>query len=104
MDEDLGSGKDPLGIKPIDLSCPTSKEKCDEVISSMYLFLDGEMSEGRSVEVRGHIEQCMQCFEAFDFEAELKQMIAKKCCDEPPADLKAKILDQLRAAGLPPQQ
>ncbi len=38
-------------------------------------------------------------FEAFDFEAELKIVIGKKCCEEVPAALTEKILNALRADG-----
>lgn len=82
--------------EPLDIRGARVTGECKEVIHSMYLFLDDELSPDRRVEVRAHIERCVQCFEAFDFEAELKNMIGRKCTDTPPGDLKAKIIARLQ--------
>ena len=51
------------------------------------------------VEIRAHLEGCPDCFEAFDFHAELKAVIAAKCrSDEMPPGLLARI-EQCFAGG-----
>ncbi len=53
----------------------------------------------RALKIQQHLEACSPCFEAFDFEAELKMIIGKKCCEEVPAGLTEKILSALRDDG-----
>jgi anti-sigma factor (TIGR02949 family) len=65
---------------------------CDEAIRELDLFLDGELSDAARASIHRHLEQCPGCLEAYDFQAELKQVIAAKCQhDEMPADLLARI-------------
>ncbi|MGB0113342.1 MAG: zf-HC2 domain-containing protein [Ilumatobacteraceae bacterium] len=65
---------------------------CKETIRELDVFLDGEISDEQRDAIRAHLDGCMDCLGAFDFHAELKQVIAKKCQDdEMPADLLSKI-------------
>lgn len=65
--------------------------ECSEALHVMYSFIDGEMPIEEITVVRQHIEGCVSCFEAFDFEAEIKLMVKNKCTDQPPADLCSRI-------------
>jgi anti-sigma factor (TIGR02949 family) len=56
---------------------------CNETLRELETFLDGEMTEEELAEIRGHLEGCPNCLEAFDFHAELKQVIARKCQSDP---------------------
>jgi mycothiol system anti-sigma-R factor len=69
---------------------------CREAIHTLYHFLDGELTEYRRVEIRQHLEGCMDCLEAYDFEAELKIVIARKCRDEVPPSLRERIAKALQ--------
>ena len=65
---------------------------CNETIRELDAYLDGELTD----ELRGHIHtpltDCMDCLQAFDFHAELKAAIRRKCSnDEVPPGLLAKI-------------
>ena len=51
---------------------------CQEAIQTLYNFLDGELTDRRRYEIQLHLEECSPCLEAFDFEAELKIIIARK--------------------------
>ena len=64
---------------------------CQEAIHTLYHYLDGELTEYRRVEIRQHLDDCMPCLEAFDFEAELRIVIARKCRDEVPESLRERI-------------
>jgi mycothiol system anti-sigma-R factor len=72
---------------------------CDEAISELYRFLDGDLTEQRRIEIRRHLDECPPCFEQFDFEAELRLVIASKCKDTVPDSLRHRIADVL--AGEP---
>jgi mycothiol system anti-sigma-R factor len=65
---------------------------CNETIRELDLFLDDELSDNARQSIRRHLDGCPDCLEAFDFHAELKQVVAAKCHnDEMPADLLARI-------------
>ena len=70
---------------------------CQEAIHTLYHYLDGELTEYRRVEIRHHLDDCMPCLEAFDFEAELRIVIARKCTETVPDALKQRIADVLQA-------
>ena len=65
---------------------------CEETLKELVLFLDSELSDGARETIRHHLDGCPDCLGAFDFHAELKQVVAKKCQEnEMPADLLSKI-------------
>lgn len=64
---------------------------CDEALAELYLFLDGALTEERRVGIQVHLDDCSPCFEAFDFEAELRMVIAHRCRDEVPEAFRSKI-------------
>ena len=69
-----------------------SDPDCTETLRELELYLDGEMSAASLASIRAHLEECEQCFEAFDFHAELKAVIARKCHADPlPRGLLARI-------------
>lgn len=65
---------------------------CARTLRELDVFLDGELSDAQHEAIRHHLDGCMDCLGAFDFHAELKQVIAAKCQnDEMPADLLTRI-------------
>jgi len=68
---------------------------CDDAIHELYTFLDGELTESRRVEIGRHLDDCPPCFNQFDFEAELRQIIASKCRDTVPESLRQRIAEVL---------
>jgi mycothiol system anti-sigma-R factor len=55
-----------------------STPECREAISQLYVYLDGELTEERRVKVQHHLDHCGSCLEAFEFEAELRAVIAER--------------------------
>ena len=68
---------------------------CDESLHELYTFLDGELTEAKRATIQQHIDDCSPCLEAFDFEAELRIVIARRCHDEVPEGLRRRIADSL---------
>jgi mycothiol system anti-sigma-R factor len=65
---------------------------CNETLRELYAFLDGELPSGEYASVESHIHGCMDCLQAFDFQAELKAVVARKCRnDEVPPGLLERI-------------
>ncbi len=68
---------------------------CSETLHELYHFLDGELTDEKRAQIQQHLEGCPPCFEAFDFEAEIKQYIAQKCRDRVPDQLRARIAEAI---------
>ena len=69
---------------------------CSDAVHTMYHFLDGEITPEKRQHIQQHLEQCLPCFEAFDFEAELRQLIAHKCREQAPEGLRERIAEAIR--------
>lgn len=74
-------------------------DDCSDALHELYQYLDGELTDGRRHIIAEHLTACGECFEAFDFQAELRQVIAHKCRDEVPDALKARVADLLESEG-----
>ncbi|HZI37792.1 MAG TPA: mycothiol system anti-sigma-R factor, partial [Acidimicrobiia bacterium] len=57
--------------------------------------LDNELDEASAADVQRHLDECLPCLEAFDFEAELRQVIAMKCRDQVPESLRQRVAEAL---------
>jgi len=66
-------------------------DDCSDALHELYGYLDGELTPGRREDITSHLNACGECFEAFDFQAELRQVVAHKCRDEVPEALKARV-------------
>lgn len=79
-----------------DRTCATGSGEsitdCAETIRELDVFLDGELDDRHRDAIRHHLDGCMDCLGAYDFHAELKDVISKKCQnDEMPPDLLSRI-------------
>lgn len=74
----------------------SSKWHCRETVEWLYQYLDGEIAEEHRIVIRRHLEDCPPCFDAFDFEAELRVVIAHKCRDPLPDTLRTRVAEALR--------
>jgi mycothiol system anti-sigma-R factor len=68
---------------------------CDEAIVRIYQYLDGELTVWRRRAIAHHLDECPPCAQGFDFEMELRQVVASKCRDEVPPELKRRIAEAI---------
>ncbi|MEM9041687.1 MAG: zf-HC2 domain-containing protein [Actinomycetota bacterium] len=81
----------PAGDSAIDTSV-CGEPDCQAALHELDVFLDDELSDGARASIRHHLDECPECLSAFDFHAELKQVIHDKCLnDEMPAGLLSRI-------------
>lgn len=66
-------------------------DDCNDALHELYTYIDGELTDSRREVITEHLNACGECFEAFDFQAELRQVVAHKCRDEVPDALKDRI-------------
>ena len=72
---------------------------CIEAVTLLYHYIDGELSDERRLFISRHLDDCPPCFQAFDFEAELRTVIAQRCRERVPDGLRLRIvaaLDELQ--------
>ena len=72
---------------------------CNDALRELYEFLDGELTDERKTLIKDHLAGCNPCLEAFDFEAELKIVIARKCRDSVPPSLLDRVSRALAEAS-----
>jgi len=70
-------------------------DDCEKAIHRMYHYLDGELTVWRRWRISRHLDKCPPCAYGYDFEIELRQVIATRCRDQVPPDLKQRIADAL---------
>jgi anti-sigma factor (TIGR02949 family) len=64
---------------------------CDGAVRRIYEYLDGELNVWRRAAIARHLDDCPPCAHGFDFEIELRQVIAFKCRDDVPPELRRRI-------------
>jgi anti-sigma factor (TIGR02949 family) len=67
-------------------------DDCEQILRELEPFLDRELSPEAWQSVHAHINGCLDCLHVFDFHAELRMVISKKCQqDALPPGLLARI-------------
>ena len=74
---------------------------CTDAVHRLYHFLDGELDDARRARIRRHLDECLPCLEAFDFEHELRVMIARSCQDQVPDTLRNRVYRAIGGGGGP---
>ena len=82
---------------------------CDDALRELYGYLDGVLTVERRTVISVHLEACSHCLDAFDFEVELRQVVATRCREEVPESLRIRILEViqrtvLESDGQPPER
>jgi len=75
---------------------------CQEALHAVYHFLDGELTADKKQVIKQHLDECSPCLEAFDFEAELREIIAHRCRETVPEHLRDRIAQALKHEELHP--
>jgi mycothiol system anti-sigma-R factor len=68
-----------------------SELDCNETIERLYTYLDGELTDERRTEISVHLDDCAPCLGAFDFESDLRKVIANRCKDHVPESLRERV-------------
>jgi mycothiol system anti-sigma-R factor len=62
----------------------------------LYDYLDGQLTRQRRILIQRHLDDCPPCLDAFDFEAELRVIIASKCREHVPEQLRLRVARAIR--------
>ena len=69
--------------------------ECDDLLHEVADFLHGELDAERTAQLQHHLGDCPPCFETADFQAQLRQLLAKRCREHVPADFQARVAAML---------
>jgi mycothiol system anti-sigma-R factor len=64
---------------------------CREALHRVYHFLDGELTPERRDQIAHHLDECSPCVEVFGFETEIRRLVADRCRDQVPEELRTRI-------------
>jgi mycothiol system anti-sigma-R factor len=70
-----------------------TKPECVETLAEIYLFLDGELTDDKRAHIAAHLDDCQPCVGVFDFEVELRAVIARRCHEVVPEALRQRIAE-----------
>lgn len=71
---------------------------CDQAVSVMQTFLDGECGADLQLTVTVHLRNCPDCLHRADFERHLRAFVASKCRDVAPHGLLDRVIHRLPLA------
>jgi mycothiol system anti-sigma-R factor len=71
---------------------------CDKAHRRMYRYLDGEITVWRRWRISRHLGKCPPCANGYVFEVELREVIATRCRDTVPDDVKRRIAEAIEKA------
>lgn len=70
---------------------------CMEAVRQLYVYLDGELTEERRLDIAVHLDECGPCADAAGFEAELRTVISSRCKDRVPESLISRVAAAIAA-------
>jgi mycothiol system anti-sigma-R factor len=73
----------------------SAPQDCEAALRQLYEFLSNELTEATRDEIHHHLDSCGHCASAYDFEAELRQVIASRSVERAPDSLRNRILGVL---------
>ena len=77
-----------------------SEPDCEQALAEIYTYLDGELTEEKRTQIAAHLEGCNPCVEVYDFEAELRMVVSRRCHEEVPDTLRVRIAEKLRILSI----
>lgn len=72
-------------------------QDCDEALENLYLYLDAELDDASSEQIRSHLDVCRDCSGSFDFERRLKKVVRERLDEKVPDSLVDKVREAIEA-------
>lgn len=68
---------------------------CDEVLARLWAYIDGELTEETTAELREHLELCECCFPQYDFQQAFLALLRRHCREPMPAVARRAVFERL---------
>ena len=69
--------------------------ECDDLLHELEHYLHGELTPDKRAEVEAHLHDCPPCLETADFQDQLRKLVAKRCFEQVPDELRTRIASLL---------
>lgn len=87
-----GGGQEGPGPDGGDDAGPPGGVSCEEALSRVYEYLDGELEREMQERINRHLEVCRRCYPRFDFERLFLDCVGEKgAAAEPPGRLEERV-------------
>lgn len=70
---------------------------CDQVISRLWEYIDGELTEESADKVRAHLDICSRCFPQYDFQRAFKEFTRRSAQKPMPPELRRRVFEAIIA-------
>ena len=80
------------------MSCGKPHEvPCTEVLALVYSYIDGEMEDTSTAQIRQHLHECGPCLREYGLEEVVKKLVHKHCgSDLVPSELRSRVLTRIQ--------
>jgi mycothiol system anti-sigma-R factor len=65
--------------------------RCADFLESIVYLLDNELDDADVSAVRTHLSACNPCFETYDLQRRVKELVARSCAETAPEELRLKV-------------
>jgi mycothiol system anti-sigma-R factor len=69
---------------------------CNEILERVYVFIDNELDNASSAEIRDHLAECGPCLREVDLERIVKALVARSCTERAPVELRQRVMFSIR--------
>ncbi|MEZ5349607.1 MAG: mycothiol system anti-sigma-R factor [Microthrixaceae bacterium] len=76
---------------------------CADAAEQLQEYLSGELDSEAIGAIEAHIHRCGPCLDAYDFHSALRKVIASKCAESMPGDLRSRLVGMLDQAASNPE-
>jgi mycothiol system anti-sigma-R factor len=73
---------------------------CSATLERLFLFIDNEMGQADSTEIRRHLDECSPCLAKYDLDCLVKALVARSCSEHAPEPLRQKVMLSIRRVQL----
>lgn len=100
MSGDSTGGLTPPGDGP---GSGCAETDCADAAEQLQEYLSGELDSETIGAIEAHIHRCGPCLDAYDFHSALRKVIASKCAESMPGDLRSRLVGMLDQAASNPE-
>ena len=65
--------------------------QCTDFLQNIVYLLDNELADTDVSAVRTHLDACNPCFETYELQRRVKELVARSCAETAPEELRMRI-------------
>jgi mycothiol system anti-sigma-R factor len=69
---------------------------CEKMLSEVFFYIDNELDEQATEQIRRHIGECAPCLDEVAIERLVKRLIARSCKEQAPVTLRQRVVFSIR--------